>query len=50
MPRAWRVDGVRFSAPLLARGAFLLVSPRGQRTPMKDSVCTIKSAIGKENL
>ena len=22
MPRAWRVDGVRFSAPLLARGLF----------------------------
>ncbi|MBQ2773250.1 MAG: hypothetical protein IJF45_02775, partial [Clostridia bacterium] len=52
MPRASRVDGVRFSNyPPTSRGRALFALPLwGQQTPMKDSIHTIKSAITMANL
>ncbi len=52
MPRAARVDGVRFSNyPPTSRGRALFALPLwGQQTPMKDSIHTIKSAITMANL
>ena len=52
MPRAWRVDGVRFSNyPPTSRGRALFALPLwGQQTPMKDSIYILKFAITKVNL